>query len=107
MAPKKSIPFKNPITRCGSSSSSSYSSLCTLVARDRCLDLESQKDFNFSDKAIHLERHVILSNFPDTLLPRAFSFRGWESLCEKPLRCPGMFIPEFYSNIHDIDTSVP
>ena len=77
--------------------------------RDRFHDSESQKDFdeNFSDEAIHLERHVILSDFPDIPLHRAFSSWDWESLCEKPSRCPGMFIQEFYSNIHAIDTSIP
>ena len=77
--------------------------------RDRFRDSKSQKDFdeNFSDKAIHLERHVILSDFLDIPLPRAFSSWGWESLCEKPSRCLSMFIQEFYSNIHAIDTSVP
>ena len=30
-----------------------------------------------------------------------------ENLGERPLRCPVVFIQEFYSSIHDIDTSVP
>ena len=33
--------------------------------------------------------------------------RGWESLCEKLVRCPVVFIQEFYSNIHGIDNFVP
>ena len=101
MALKKFVPSKNPITHHGSSSSFPF--------RDRFRDSKSQKDFdeNFSDRAILLERHIILSDFLDTPLPRAFSSRGWESLREKPLRCPGVFIQEFYFNIHAIDTSVP
>ena len=92
MAPKKSIPSKNPITRRGSSSSSS--SLPFLSTGDRFRDSKSQKDFeeNFSDKEIHLERQVILFDFQDTPLPSVFSTRGWESLCEKPLRCSSMCI---------------
>ena len=106
MALKKCVPSKNPITRHGSSSSSSFSS--SLPSRD-IHDSKSQKDFdeNFSDKAIHSECQIILSDFLDTSLPRAFSSQGWESLNEKPLRCPGVFIQEFYSNIHAIDTFVP
>ena len=30
----------------------------------------------FSDRAIHSERHVILSDFPDIPLPSVFSFWG-------------------------------
>ena len=56
---------------------------------------------------IHLECQVILSNFPDTPLPDAFSSQGWASLCEKPSRCPDVFIQEFYSNMHAIDTFEP
>ena len=65
MAHKKSIPSKNSIFCRGSSSSSS------LPSRDRFHDLKSQKDFeeNFCDRTIHSERHVILSDFLDTLLP--------------------------------------
>ena len=76
MAPKKSVPSKNPITHCGSSSSSS--SLPSLFARDRFCDPDSQKDFdaNFSDRVIHSEHQVILSNFLDTPLPSAFTTRG-------------------------------
>ena len=48
-----------------------------------------------------------LSDFPKTPLLSAFSFRGWDSLCEKPSRCPDVFIQEFYSNMHVIDSSVP
>ena len=36
-----------------------------------------------------------------------YSSWGWESLYEKPMRCPSVFIQEFYSNMYAIDTSVP
>ena len=105
MAPKKSTPLKNPISYCGSSSFSSFPSIPDRV---RFHDMDSQKDNveNFSDQAIHSECQVILPDFPNTPLLGAFSSRGWESLCDKPLRCPSMFIQEFYSNIHAIDTSI-
>ena len=48
-----------------------------------------------------------MSDFPDTPLPGGFRFQGWASLCEIPKRCPNMFIQEFYSNMHAIDTSIP
>ena len=50
---------------------------------------------------------MILSNFVDTALSDVIHTRGWESLCEIPLRCPIVFIQEFYSNMHGINTSVP
>ena len=105
--PKSQFLPKTLITRHGSSSSSS--SFPFILGRDRFHDSKSQKDFdeNFSDRAIHSQYHVILSDFLDTPLPRAFSSWGYESLCEKPSRCPGMFIQEFYSKIHTIDTFVP
>ena len=99
MTLKKSAPSKNLISRRGSSSSSS-----SLPLRDRFRGLKSQKNFaeNFCDQAIHSKRQVILSDFLDTTLPSVFSSRGWESLCEKPSRCPSVFIQKFYSNIHTI-----
>jgi len=102
MAPKKSIPSKNLISRRGFSSFS-------LPFRDRFCDSNSQKDFeeNFYDRAIHSKRQVILYDFSNTSLLDAFSSRGWESLCKKAFRCPGMFIQEFYSNIYAINTSIP
>ena len=104
--PKSQFLPKTLITRHGSSSSSSFP---FILGRDRFHDSKSQKDFdeNFSDRAIHSQYHVILSDFLDTPLPRAFSSWGYESLCEKPSRCPDMFIQEFYSKIHTIDTFVP
>ena len=102
MASKKSIRSKNPICR-GSSSSSFPPHF--IQFRDE----KARVDFleNFFDRAIHSKHQVILSNFPDTPLPGTISSRGWASLCEKPLRCPDVFIKEFYSNMHAIDTSVP
>ena len=102
MAPKKSIPSKNPIRRGSSSFSFPPNSIWFH-------DEKAQANFskNFSDLAIHSKCQVILSDFLDTPLPNAISFRGWASLCEKPLRCPDVFIKEFYSNMHVIDTFVP
>ena len=86
MAPKKSIPSKNSILRCGSSSSSFPSILDSM----RFHDEKAKQDFydNLIDRAIPLKHQVILSNFSDTPLP-------------------GVFIQEFYCNMHAIDTSVP
>ena len=97
---KKSVSSKNPIRH--SSSSSFYDSVRFHNEKARDVFFE-----NFSDWAIHLKRWVILSDFPKTPLLGAFSFRGWGSLCEKPSRCPDVFIQEFYSNMHVIDSSVP
>ena len=72
--------------------------LCTLVLVNLA---------NFQKCGIHLECHVVLSDFSNTPLSLVIRTRGWESLCEIPLRCPVMFIQEFYSNIHGIDTFVP
>jgi len=105
MAPKKSIPLRNTISCCGFSSSYSPSILDSM----RFCDEKAKQDFydNFSDRAIHSEPQVILSNFLDTPLPSVFNSRGWASLCEIPKRCPGVFIQEFHCNMHAIDTFVP
>ena len=51
---------------------------------------------------------VIVFSLPLSLsLYAIIRTRVWESLYEIPLRYPVMFIQEFYSNIHDINTSVP
>ena len=42
-----------------------------------------------------------------TMVPGSFRSRGWEFLCERPITYPSVFIQEFFSNIHTIDTSVP
>ena len=84
---KKTIPSKNSIRR-GSSSSSFPPDFVWFR------DEKTRNDFfeNFSNRAIHSERHVILFDFSDTPLPGAISSREWASLCEKPSRCPNVFI---------------
>ena len=42
-----------------------------------------------------------------TMVPESFRSRGWEFLCERPITYPSVFIQEFFSNIHSIDTIVP
>ena len=102
MTPKKTIPSKNSIRR-GSFSSSFPPDFVWFR------DEKIRNDFfeNFSNREIHSERHVILFDFSNTSLPGAISSRGWASLCEKPSRCPNVFIQVFYSNMHVIDTFVP
>ena len=106
MAPK----HKSNLTRnrfCSGSSSSSDLPIPPLHIR--FCDEKAHQDFskNFSKRGVHPKRHVILSDFANTPLPNVIHTRGWESLCEIPLRCPIVFIQEFYSNMHGIDTSVP
>ena len=69
MAPKKSIPSKHPIHH-GSSSSSSNPSNSVKFCDEKAWDVLFE---NFSNRVIHLECQVILSNFLDTPLPSAFS----------------------------------
>ena len=72
-------------------------------------DGKAQQDFleNFQKHGVHPKCHVVLLDFSDTPLLVVIQTRGWESLRERPLRCPIVFIQEFYSNIHSINTSVP
>ena len=103
MTVKKLFSSKNPIRRGSSSSSSSfYDSVRFHDEKARDVFFE-----NFFDWVIHLKRWVILFNFLETPLLSVFTFRGWTSLCEKPSRCPDVFIQEFYSNMHVINTFVP
>ena len=105
MAPKcKSTPVWNPFH-----SRSSSSDLPTPPLHARFYDEKVHQDFseNFSKHGVHSEPHVILSNFADPPFPDVIHTQGWESLCEIPLRCPTVFILEFYSNMHDIDTFMP
>ena len=106
MAPKvrKSTLGQNPFQ--GSDSSSSDPIPPPHV---RYHDEKAWKDFleNFKKCGVHPERHVILSDFSDTPFPIVIWTMGWESLLNSPLRCPIVFIHEFYSNIHCINTSVP
>ena len=71
-------------------------------------DEKARKDFleNLSSCGIHSKHHVVLSNFSNTTLPTVIHSRGWESLCEIPVRCPTVIIQEFYSNMHSFDTSI-
>ena len=103
MAPKcKSTPSQNPLC---SGASSSFDPTPSVQFHDD----EAQKDFleNFCRRGIHLECHVILLDFSDINLPTVIHSRGWESLCDIPVTCPSVIIQEFYSNMHEIDTSVP
>ena len=107
MAPKnrKSAPAQNPLQGFESSSSSDP----PILLHIRFCDEKAGKDFleNFKKHVFHPKHQVILSDFADTPLPAVIRTRGWESLLEKPMRCLVVFIQEFYSNIHGIDTSVP
>ena len=92
MAPKacKSTLAQNPLQ--GSGFSSSDPPVPPLHVR--FCDEKARKDFleNFQKCGIHSEHQVILSNFADTPLPSLIRTRGWESLLERSLRCPVMFI---------------
>ena len=104
MAPKrKSTPSPNPL-RSGTSTSSNPTPSHVWFRDDK-----ARKDFleNFSRRGIHLECQVILSDFSDTDLPTVICSQGWGSLCDIPVTCPSMIIQEFYSNMHEFDTSVP
>ena len=104
MAPKcKSTPARNPLCF-GASSSSSPS-----PSNVRFYDDDAFKAFleNFSRQGNHSKCQVVLSDFADTDLPSVIHNRGWESLCDVLVTCPFMLIQEFYSNMHEIDRSVP
>ena len=89
MAPKrKSTPAQNPL--CSGSSSSNLVPPFHVWFRDRKALQDSLE--NFQKHSVHLERHVILSDFPGTPLPSVIRTQGWDSLCEIPLRHPIMFI---------------
>ena len=104
MAPKrKSTLARNPF-HSGASSSSNPS-----PSHIRLCDDDAFKAFleKFSRQCIHSERQVILSDFADTDLTSVIHSRGWESLCDVSATCPLVLIQEFYSNMHEIDHSVP
>ena len=107
LAPKrKPIPSRNPLrSRASSSSSPSDPTPSHIQFRDE----KAKSDFleNFSQRGIHLEHQVILSDFSDTNLPTVIYSRGWESLCGIPVMCPSVIIQEFYSNMHRFDYSIP
>ena len=106
MEPKlrKSTPAQNPLY---GSKSSSYDP--SIPSHIQFRDKKAKTDFfeNFQNCGVRPKRRVIQSDFSDTTLPDVIRTRGWEPLCEKPVRCPAMFTQEFYSNIHGIDTFVP
>ena len=72
-------------------------------------DDDAHKAFleNFSRWGVHLERKVILADFVDLDLPTVIHSPKWESLCDVSVTCPLVLIQEFYSNMHEIDHSVP
>ena len=100
---RKSTPTRNPL--CSDASSSTNPSPSNVQFRDD--DAFKAFSENFSRRGIHLERQVILSDFADINLPSVIHNRGWESLCDVPVTCPLVLIQEFYSNMHEIDHSVP
>jgi len=105
MAPKReSTPSQNPLGSGAPTSSSDPT-----PSHVRLYDDKARKDFtkNFSQRDIHLERQVILSDFSDTDLPTVIYSRGWGSLCDISVTCPSMIIQESYSNMHGLYTSVP
>ena len=106
MTPKKSIPSKNSISHCGSSS---CSSLPTLPIRDRFYDLKSQKNFdeNIYDWVIHLELQVILLAFFRHATSRCVSLLRLGLSLREIFEVSSVSVHEFYSNIHAIDTSIP
>ena len=104
MAPKrKSTPVRNSLRSDASSSSDPSPS------NVRFRDDDAFKEFseNFSRRGIHLERQVILLDFADTNLPSVIHSKRWESLYDVLVTCPLVLIREFYSNMHEIDHSVP
>ena len=106
MAPKrKSTPAWNPL-RSDASSSTNPSPSNVRFHDDDAFNFKAFLE-NFSRRGIHSERQVVLSDFADTDLPSVIHSRGWESLCDVPVTCPLVLIQEFYSNMHEIDHSVP
>ena len=103
---RKSTPSRNPLRSWASSSSFPADSTPSHI---RFCDDKARKDFseNFSQRGIHSEHQVILSDFFDTDLPTVIYSRGWESLCGISFTCPYVIIHEFYSNMHGFDYSIP
>ena len=89
IAPKrKSTSSQNPLRSEASSSSDPTPSSV------RFCDDGAWRDFleNFCRRGIHLECHVVLSDFFDTDLPTIIHSRGWESLCDILVTCPSVII---------------
>ena len=104
MAPKyKSTLARNPLHSGASSSSDS----APLSLRFRDDDAHKEFSKNFSRWGVHSEHQVIFAYFADTDFPIVIHSREWESLCDVSVTCPLVLIQEFYSNMHEIDHSVP
>ena len=106
MAPKrKSTLARNPLHSGAASFSSPSDSTPSHV---QFCDDKARKDFskNFSQRGIHSECQVILSDFFNTDLPTIIYSRGWESLCGIPVTCLFVIIQEFYSNMHRFNYSI-
>ena len=104
IAPKrKSTPARNLL--CSRASSSSDPTLSYIRFRDN--DAFKAFSENFSRWGIHSKCQVILSDFANTDLPTVIHSQGWESLCDVLVTCPLVLIQEFYSNMHEIDRSIP
>ena len=104
MAPKrKSTPAWNPL-HSGASLSFDSAPLSLWFRHD-----DAHKAFleNFSRWGVHLECQVIMADFVDTDLSTVIQSQEWESLCDLLVTCPLVLIQEFYSNMHEIDCSVP
>ena len=104
MAPKRKSTLSQNLLHSGASSSSDPTPSFVQFH-----DENARKNFseNFCRRGIHLECHIILSDFSDIGLSIVIHSRGWESLCDILVNCPSMIIQDFYSNMHKIDTSVP
>ena len=103
---RKSILSRNPLHIGASSSSSPFDPTPSHV---RFCDEKAKLDFleNFSQRGIHSERQVVLSDFSDTDLPTVIHSRGWESLYGISVTCLSVIIQEFYSNMKEFDYSIP
>ena len=100
---RKSTPARNPL-HSGASSSSDSTPLSLWFHDD---DAHKAFSKNFSRQGVHSEHQVILVDFADTNLPTVIHSQEWESLCDVSVTCPLVLIQEFYSNMHEIDCSVP
>ena len=104
MAPKcKSTPAWNPLHFDASSSFDS----APLSLRFRDDDAHKAFSENFSRRGVHSECQVILADFTDIDLPIVIHSWEWESPCDVSITCPLVLIQEFYSNMHEIDRSIP
>ena len=98
----KSTPAQNSLH----SDASTFSDHAPLSLHFRNDDAYKAFTENFSQWGIHSHR-VILDHFANTDLPTVIHSQEWESLCDELDTCPLVLIQEFYSNMHEIDCSVP